>query len=237
MKVTLTAIDENGKEVRYVTQARIMLNTEFPRYRMSSPRERKSRANAASPCCWCWSASRCLALVAQEVRYNSMVELRLATNQRDELRAHYMAKSSGIGMSRLMLRFQKQLNGMQIPGLGAMMGPLSQLLGGGGGAAGGASALTGLAGALGGGGAAGANPLAQYVSIQLWRMVTIDCYMLHGVSPSEEPSGGVGPEERQEVRIRRREPRARRKAEAAPSSAASPAASTPSSSTKKSGST
>ncbi len=33
-----------------------------------------------------------LALVANEIRYNSVVELRLATNQRDELRAHYLAK-------------------------------------------------------------------------------------------------------------------------------------------------
>lgn len=32
VKITLTATDENGKEVRYTTQARIMLNTEFPRY-------------------------------------------------------------------------------------------------------------------------------------------------------------------------------------------------------------
>jgi general secretion pathway protein J len=32
VKVTLTTVDENGKEVRYSTQARIMLNTEFPRF-------------------------------------------------------------------------------------------------------------------------------------------------------------------------------------------------------------
>lgn len=32
VKITLTANDENGKEVKYTTQARIMLNTEFPRY-------------------------------------------------------------------------------------------------------------------------------------------------------------------------------------------------------------
>ncbi len=32
VKITLTAVDENGKEVRYSTQARIMLNTELPRY-------------------------------------------------------------------------------------------------------------------------------------------------------------------------------------------------------------
>jgi general secretion pathway protein J len=32
VKITLFAIDENGKEVRYTTQTRIMLNTEFPRF-------------------------------------------------------------------------------------------------------------------------------------------------------------------------------------------------------------
>jgi general secretion pathway protein J len=32
VKITLFAVDETGKEVRYSTQTRIMLNTEFPRY-------------------------------------------------------------------------------------------------------------------------------------------------------------------------------------------------------------
>lgn len=32
VKITLYAVDETGKEVRYTTQTRIMLNTEFPRY-------------------------------------------------------------------------------------------------------------------------------------------------------------------------------------------------------------
>ncbi|WP_342380905.1 prepilin-type N-terminal cleavage/methylation domain-containing protein [Myxococcus stipitatus] len=32
VKMTVTAVDETGKEARYVTQARIMLNTELPRY-------------------------------------------------------------------------------------------------------------------------------------------------------------------------------------------------------------
>ena len=32
VKVTLVALDEFGKEVKYTTQVRIMLNTEFPRY-------------------------------------------------------------------------------------------------------------------------------------------------------------------------------------------------------------
>jgi general secretion pathway protein K len=132
-----------------------------------------------------------LALMAQEMRYNSIVELRLATNQRDEVRAHYMAKSA-MGLSRLMLRFQKQLNGMQIPGLAGMLPMIMQALGG---AGGGANPLAGLAGALGGAaGAPGANPLAQNVSLQLWRMAKIDCYMLQGLVPSEDPTkGGIGP--------------------------------------------
>jgi len=32
VKIELIALDENGKEVRYTTQTRIMLNTELPRY-------------------------------------------------------------------------------------------------------------------------------------------------------------------------------------------------------------
>ena len=32
VKITITGLDENGKEVRYSTQTRIMLNTELPRY-------------------------------------------------------------------------------------------------------------------------------------------------------------------------------------------------------------
>ncbi|HEY0882759.1 MAG TPA: pilus assembly PilX N-terminal domain-containing protein, partial [Archangium sp.] len=83
-----------------------------------------------------------LSLVANEVRYNSVVELRLATNQRDEVRAHYLAKS-GIALSRLMLRFQRQMDAIQIPNLGG----LASMLSGAGGAGGG-----GLAGLLGGAG-------------------------------------------------------------------------------------
>lgn len=32
VKFTITAVDENGKDVKYVSQTRIMLNTEFPRF-------------------------------------------------------------------------------------------------------------------------------------------------------------------------------------------------------------
>jgi general secretion pathway protein J len=32
VKFTIIAVDENGKDVKYVSQARVMLNTEFPRF-------------------------------------------------------------------------------------------------------------------------------------------------------------------------------------------------------------
>jgi general secretion pathway protein J len=32
VRITLVALDENGQEARYTTQARVMLNTELPRY-------------------------------------------------------------------------------------------------------------------------------------------------------------------------------------------------------------
>lgn len=119
-----------------------------------------------------------LGLVSQETRYNSVVELRLATNARDEMRAHYLAKS-GIGLSRLMMRFQKQMDSIQIPNIMGMLGPLL------GGAAPGAAA----------GAAPGANPLGGgggSMSIQLWRMAKIDCHMLQQMMPPEvEGKGGI----------------------------------------------
>ncbi len=144
-----------------------------------------------------------LALVANEVRYNSIVELRLATNQRDELRAHYLAKS-GIAMSRLMLRFQKQLDAIQIPNLGGM---LAGIMGGGGlppglagmlppglagmipGLAGGAGGAGGLPGAGGAGAGAGAG--GGSMSIQLWKMAKIDCHMLAQMVPEYDEKDAV----------------------------------------------
>ena len=32
VRITLMALDENGKEAQYTTQTRIMLNTELPRF-------------------------------------------------------------------------------------------------------------------------------------------------------------------------------------------------------------
>jgi general secretion pathway protein K len=50
-----------------------------------------------------------LAAVAADFAYSSRVDLELAVHQRDALRAEYLARS-GLGMARLLLQFQKQLD-------------------------------------------------------------------------------------------------------------------------------
>lgn len=67
--------------------------------------------------------------VAVDFQFNTSVDLRLAANARDELRAEYLAKSA-INMSRLILMYQRQLDGSS----GEASGLLSSLgLGGAGG--------------------------------------------------------------------------------------------------------
>jgi general secretion pathway protein K len=61
-----------------------------------------------------------LTAVAADFAYNSRVDLQLAANQRDELRAYYLAKS-GVGLSRLLLRFQRQVDQTPMPNIGALM--------------------------------------------------------------------------------------------------------------------
>jgi general secretion pathway protein K len=97
-----------------------------------------------------------LTVVATEFTYNSRVDLEMATNQRDELRAYYLARS-GIGLARLLLRFQKQVDSVPIPNIAAIA---QQYLGGGGSQPG------------------GAPPPPTNMTIQLWRMARIDCHML-----------------------------------------------------------
>jgi general secretion pathway protein K len=99
-----------------------------------------------------------LTVVATEFAYNTRVDLQLASNQRDELQATYMARS-GVALSRLLLRFQKQVDQTPIPNLGAIAGSL-----------------------LGGGGAqAGGQQPASSLNIQLWKLARVDCHMLKGM--------------------------------------------------------
>jgi general secretion pathway protein K len=107
-----------------------------------------------------------LTVVATEFAYNTRVDLQLAANQRDEVRAYYMARS-GIGLGRLLLRFQRQLNNTPMPNLGGL---IQQLMGG-------------------GQGAPGAQQPAQSLNIQLWKMARVDCHMLKGLVKSDVPEG------------------------------------------------
>jgi general secretion pathway protein K len=130
-----------------------------------------------------------LTLLAQENRYNAIVEQRMATNARDEMRAHYLAKS-GIGLARLMMRFQKQMDQIQIPNIAGMLGGL---LGGAGGLAGLTGTPPGTTPPGGMPGMPGGQP--STMSIQLWRMAKIDCHMLQQMVPeeAEEKKSGIGP--------------------------------------------
>ncbi|MHB8875179.1 MAG: type II secretion system minor pseudopilin [Myxococcaceae bacterium] len=112
-----------------------------------------------------------LTVVGTEFAYNSRVDLQLATNQRDEVRAYYLARSA-IGLSRLLLKFQRQVDQIQLPDIAGMLGKLA------------------------GGGQAQGTPPAQptTLSIQLWRMAKVDCYMLQALVVEEKnPKSGLGP--------------------------------------------
>ncbi|QSQ18628.1 general secretion pathway protein GspK [Pyxidicoccus parkwayensis] len=111
-----------------------------------------------------------LTVIATEFAYNSRVDLQLAANQRDEVRAYYMARS-GIALSRLLLRFQKQVDQTPIPnpasilaqfGIGGTQQPGQQ------------------------------TPQPTSLNIQLYKMARVDCHMLKGLVKSE--GGGEGSE-------------------------------------------
>ncbi|OJT16206.1 general secretion pathway protein GspK [Archangium sp. Cb G35] len=113
-----------------------------------------------------------LTVVATEFAYNTRVDLQLAANQRDEVQAMYMARS-GVALSRLLLRFQKQVDQTPIPNIGGL---LSQITGG-------------------GGGAAGGQQPASSLNIQLWKLARVDCHMLKGLTTG----GGLLDEEEDEA--------------------------------------
>ncbi|PTL80438.1 general secretion pathway protein GspK [Vitiosangium sp. GDMCC 1.1324] len=106
-----------------------------------------------------------LTVVATEFAYNTRVDLQLAANQRDEVQAMYMARS-GVALSRLLLRFQKQVDQTPIPNIGDLARQLT-------------------------GGAAGGQQPASTLNIQLWKLARVDCHMLKGLVPA----GGADGEE------------------------------------------
>lgn len=112
-----------------------------------------------------------LTVVATEFAYNTRVDLQLAANQRDEVQAMYMARS-GVALSRLLLRFQKQVDQTPIPNIGGM-----------------------LAGLTGGAPPGGQQP-ASSLNIQLWKLARVDCHMLKGLTANagtEDEEGDKGP--------------------------------------------
>jgi general secretion pathway protein K len=112
-----------------------------------------------------------LTAVATEFAYNSRVDLQLAANQRDEVRAYFLARS-GIGLSRLLLRFQKQVDSIQIPNLNQLISAFT----GGSSSLGGGSSSTGST--SGASGALGTQQPSTGLNIQLWKLARIDCQML-----------------------------------------------------------
>ena len=114
-----------------------------------------------------------LTVIATDFAYNSRVDLQLAANQRDEVRAYYMARS-GVALSRLLLRFQKQVDQTPIPNPMAM---LSQL-------------MPGLAQQPQGG---QQTPQPSSLNIQLYKMARVDCHMLKGLVKSEGADGETAP--------------------------------------------
>jgi general secretion pathway protein K len=108
-----------------------------------------------------------LTAVAVEFSYHSRIEARMAANARDQLRAYYLARSA-VTIGRLVLHFQRQVDGIQLPDLSSILGPL--MGGGAGGAPGGAGAANPLAGAaLGGLPGAGGS-----LHLRLWDIIPVN---------------------------------------------------------------
>lgn len=111
-----------------------------------------------------------LTAVGSEFAYNQSVDLARAANHRDEIRAYYLARS-GIGMSRMLLRFQKQLDAVMGNVAGQIPPGLKELAGG---------------------------MMPTSMNIQLWRMAKVDCHLLGGMvnqgpgDPRDAKSGGGG---------------------------------------------
>ncbi len=128
-----------------------------------------------------------LTAVAVEFSYHSRVEARLATNARDQLRAYYLARSA-VSIGRLVLHFQRQVDGIQLPNLSALLGPLM-----GGSSATSGSSGSGLSGLLGAAGGGGSLPGAGgSLHIRLWDIIPVDSGSLQlFIGPPTPPLDGA----------------------------------------------
>ncbi|RKH56045.1 type II secretion system protein GspK [Corallococcus aberystwythensis] len=142
-----------------------------------SPAQRKHRRSRGVALIIALVSITLLTVVATEFAYNTRVDLQLAANQRDEVRAYYMARS-GLSLGRLLLRFQKQVDATPIPNPASLLSSLTGMMGG------------GAPGAGGAGGAAAFQP--QSLNIQLWKLARVDCHMLKGLVKSDGAEGEDG---------------------------------------------
>lgn len=123
-----------------------------------------------------------LTAVAVEFTYRERVNMHLAANARDELRAHYLAESA-VNLSRLVLSFQSQVDQLGAGMSQMLSGALSQnpqlaQLAGSAGID--PSMLAGLAG--GAAGAGGQGGQGGGLGLRLWELVPVDCGMVQMVA-------------------------------------------------------
>lgn len=110
-----------------------------------------------------------LTAIAVDFSYNSRVDMQLAVHSRDALRARSLANSA-VNLSRLILRFQNQIDSIPMGQLGGLMSGLqSGLLGGG--------LDPDLLSTLSSAGGAGGAGAASGPSIRLWDLIPIDSDM------------------------------------------------------------
>ncbi|HWE24661.1 MAG TPA: type II secretion system minor pseudopilin GspK [Myxococcales bacterium] len=111
-----------------------------------------------------------LTSIAVDFGYQSRVNLRLAENARDELRAYYLARSA-VNLSRLLLHFQRQVDQM-----GGQLGPiLSNVLGRQSNTTGGTTASNTTGGTTGSQtGQPGLSAAPTNLGIRLWEILPID---------------------------------------------------------------
>ncbi len=106
-----------------------------------------------------------LIAVAVEFRYQTNIDMRLATNIRDELKAEYLARSA-LNFSRVILYFQKQMEEQT-----GKLGNLGGLIPGG-----------------GGGGSANSSTNGPGLNLRLWDAIPIDCSLFSMFFP---PSSSI----------------------------------------------
>jgi len=116
-----------------------------------------------------------LTSIAVEFGYQSRVNLRLAENARDELRAYYLARSA-VNLSRLLLHFQKQIDQ-----LGGQLGPLLTNL------------LSGQAPTAPAPQTPGAPAPTNNLGIRLWEILPIDSNAMTGLLGGGDLSALVPP--------------------------------------------